>query len=207
MPAPHPSLDRQPNQLMCVGFWTCIWAMELNNSSVPFYFARCDNRSFVLNSAMEQWDRCRCWLTPHPRADLSYASSQCSGRSLPECRTHVFQLNSSYPAGEMCFSELWPYAMYPTSTYRIMFHWHRIWHCIKQSALSLNAYASSHNTKPSHWNGCKSKCHWAPGGSCATGRRDQNQEGVQGKAHSYWPQGDPTWLHPEFSLLRRPTPH
>lgn len=162
---------------------------------------------FVLNSTMDQWDRCRCWLTPHPRADLSYVSSHCSGRSLPECRTHVFQLNSSYPAGEMCFSELWPYAVYPTSTYHIVFHWHGIWHCIKQSALSLNVYTSSHNTKPSHWNGCKSKCHWAPGGSCATGRKDQNRGGVEEKVHSYWPQGDPIWLHPEFSLLRRPIPH
>lgn len=76
-------------------------------------------------------------------------SSHCSGRSLPECRTHVFQLNSRYPAGEMCFPELWPYAIYPTSTYHIMFHLHRIWHCIKQSALNLNAYTSSHKTKPS----------------------------------------------------------
>lgn len=76
-------------------------------------------------------------------------SSHCSGRSLPECRTHVFQLNSRYPAGEMCFPELWPYATYPTSTYHIMFHLHRIWHCIKQSALNLNAYTSSHKTKPS----------------------------------------------------------
>lgn len=165
MPARSHSPTKEPSLFACAGFWMCTWGCRAQQWLCWAVLCLLWQQESWLWAALwnqrdrcNQWDRCKHQMILNTRNDLSYMSSRRSGRSLPECRTHVFQLNSRYPAGEMCFPELWPYATYPASTYHIMFHLHRIWHCIKQSALSLNAYTSSHKTKPSCWNGRKSKC-------------------------------------------------